>query len=136
MKLLTYLGAVPFFLAIGLDLFNYPFLGVDGTQWFITYSLVILSFMGGTLWGQVVNQSIDVKRVALASNTVTLTAWFAFLLASTQAALITFALGFIALYVLEMLVMRHVSRPHYYLGLRLRVTAFVVMAHCVMIYVV
>jgi hypothetical protein len=135
-KSLTYLGVVPFFLAIYLTLSNDTFLEVEGTQWFVTYSLVILSFMAGTLWGQAVNQSVSAKRAALASNGVTLIAWFAFLLVSAQSTLVMFALGFIALYMLERLIMHNVTRPPYYLGLRLRVTALVVLAHGVMIYLV
>lgn len=133
-KLLTYLGATPFFLAIGLRWSNQSFLGVDARQWFVTYGLVILSFMAGTLWGQVINESLKVKRIALATNAITLVAWFAFLLAGTSIVLIISALGFIALYVLELSVMSPVQRPDYYLGLRLRVTALVVLAHAIMIF--
>lgn len=131
-KLLTYLGASPFFLAIYISISNQLFLGVDGTQWFLTYGLVILSFMAGTLWGQVMRDSLKVKRIALATNAITLAAWFAFLLAAPSIALLIVALGFIALYVLELFVLSHISRPDYYIGLRLRVTALVLVAHGVM----
>lgn len=93
---------------------------------------MILSFMAGTLWGQVVNERIKVRRIALAANAITLIAWFAFLLAESSMVLIIMALGFVALYVLELLVMSHIKRPPYYLGLRLVVTALVVFAHGVM----
>ena len=131
-KLLTYLGASPFFLAIFISLSNQTFLGVDGRQWFLTYGLVILSFMAGTLWGQVVNASTRVKRIALATNVITLAAWFAFLLAGTSSVLLIIALGFIALYLLEFFAISHTQRPDYYLDLRLRVTTLVVVAHGVM----
>ena len=90
--------------------------------------------MAGTIWGQVVNASVRVKRLALASNAVTLLAWFAYLLVSTQATLVIMATGFVALYILEALIMTHVTRPDYYLGLRLRVSALVLLAHGVMLY--
>ena len=131
-KLLTYLGASPFFLAIFISLSNQTFLGVDGSKWFLTYGLIILSFMAGTLWGQVVNASTRVKRIALATNVITLAAWFAFLLAGTSSVLLIIALGFIALYLLESFAISHTQRPDYYLGLRLRVTTLVVVAHGVM----
>lgn len=135
-KLLTYLGASPFFLAIFISLSNQPFLGVEGRQWFLTYGLVILSFMAGTLWGQVVNASNRIKRIALATNAITLAAWFAFLLAGTSSVLLILALGFITLYMLEFFAISHTQRPDYYLGLRFRVTALVVLAHGIMLLVI
>ena len=135
-KLLTYLGASPFFLAIFISLSNQTFLGVDGSKWFLTYGLIILSFMAGTLWGQVVNASTQIKRIALATNAITLAAWFAFLLADLSSVLIITALGFVALYLLECFAISHTQRPDYYLDLRLRVTALVVLAHGIMFWVV
>ena len=132
-KLLTYLGAAPFFLAIYISVSNHSFLGVDATRWFLTYGLVILSFMAGSLWGQEVNASFKAKRIAFATNAITLAAWFAFLLADPAIVLIILALGFVALYVLELIVMGYIKRPDYYLALRLRVTALVVIAHGVML---
>ncbi|MGK0405562.1 MAG: hypothetical protein ACJAR6_000937 [Oleispira sp.] len=131
-KLLTYLGALPFFLAIYIGLSNQSFLNVVGIQWFLTYGLLILSFMAGTLWGQVVNQHIKVKRIALGSNAITLSAWFALLLADPAVVLIIMALGFVALYLLEAVVMSPIKRPDYYRVLRLRVTALVLVAHGLM----
>lgn len=133
-QFLTYLGAVPFYLALYLVITNQVLLGISGGHWFKTYGLVILSFMAGTIWGQVVNASVRVKRLALASNAVTLLAWFAYLLVSTQATLVIMATGFVALYILEALIMTHVTRPDYYLGLRLRVSVLVLLAHGVMLY--
>ena len=133
-QFLTYLGAVPFYLALYLVITNQVLLGISGGHWFKTYGLVILSFMAGTIWGQVVNAGVRVKRLALASNAVTLLAWFAYLLVSTQATLVIMATGFVALYILEALIMTHVTRPDYYLGLRLRVSALVLLAHGVMLY--
>ncbi len=131
-KLLTYLGATPFFLAIYLHLTQQSLLGVEAVQWFLTYGLVILSFMAGTLWGQVVNASAQVKRIALATNLITLAAWLALLLAVPVLALLIMVLGFIALYLLEWRVMDAIPRPECYLALRLRVTALVVLAHGLM----
>ena len=133
MKYLTYLGALPFFIAIWIGWSDRPLLGVAGTQWFITYALVILSFMAGTLWGQMVTVSRQVKAIALVTNLITLAAWFAYLLAAASTVLLMLALGFIALYVLEARVIQTLDRPAYYLGLRLKVTALVVLAHGLML---
>jgi hypothetical protein len=131
-KLLTYLGALPFFLAIYIGQSKQSFLDVVGIQWFLTYGLLILSFMAGTLWGQVVNGRIKVKRIALVSNAITLSAWFALLLADPAVVLIIMALGFAALCLLEAVVMSPIKRPDYYRVLRLRVTVLVVVAHGLM----
>ncbi|PWQ93369.1 DUF3429 domain-containing protein [Leucothrix arctica] len=132
--LLTYLGAAPFFLANLLELANIRLFDIDSLTWFMTYGFVILSFMAGTLWGQVVNESAVVKGVALATNGITLAAWFGYLLAVPSLGLIVSALGFVALYVLEAFVMKQMKRPDYYLDLRLRVTVLVVLAHCIMLF--
>jgi hypothetical protein len=132
-KLLTYLGALPFFLAIYISLSKQSFLDVVGIKWFLSYGLLILSFMAGTLWGQVVNQGIKIKRIALLSNGITLSAWFALLLADPAVVLIIMALGFVALYLLEAVVMSPIKRPDYYRVLRLRVTTLVVIAHGLML---
>jgi|TARA_B110000902_G_C14284447_1_gene578167 hypothetical protein len=132
--LLTYLGALPFFLAIYVRLSNNTFLGIEGIQWFVTYGLLILSFMAGTLWGQMIDQSIKVKRIAIATNAIVLAAWFAFLLADPAITLIIITAGFVVLYLLEAFVMRHLKRPDYYLTLRLRVTGLVVAAHGIMFF--
>jgi hypothetical protein len=133
-KLLTYLGALPFFLAFYIDLTNQSFLDLMGIQWFLTYGLLILSFMAGTLWGQVVNEPVKIKRIALLSNVITLSAWFAFLLADPAVVLVIMALGFVALYLLEAFVIKTIKRPDYYLALRLRVTTLVVVAHGIMFF--
>ena len=134
MKTLTYLGATPFFLALYVQLSGQSFLGVTGTQWFLSYGLVILSFMAGTLWGQVVNHSLQAKPIAVLSNIITLAAWFAFLLAGAAQAVVVIALGFSALYAVERSVLAAITRPDYYLALRLRVTALVLLAHGLMLW--
>jgi hypothetical protein len=133
-KLLTYLGALPFFLAVYIGPSNQSFLDLMGIQWFLTYGLLILSFMAGTLWGQVVNEPVKIKRIALVSNAITLSAWLAFLLADPEVVLVTMALGFVALYLLEVVIISPIKRPDYYLVLRLRVTTLVVVAHGLMLF--
>jgi hypothetical protein len=132
-KVLTYLGASPFFLAIFMSMFNSSFLGIHGLQWFLTYALVILTFMAGTLWGQVINDGVKVKSIALATNLLTLVAWLAFLLAVPSIVLLISGWGFLALYMLEVFLIKHIKRPDYYLGLRRNVTGLVLIAHAVML---
>ena len=132
-KALTFAGALPFLIALLFTFLGYEFLNVTGEQWFLTYGILILSFMAGTLWGQVVNQTTKVKAIAIATNFITLLAWFAFLLADTATVLIVNGFGFIALYLLESRLMTSVKRPSYYLPLRLQVTVIVAVAHGLMV---
>ena len=131
-KSLTYLGATPFFIALWFSWADQPFLGVMGAHWFISYALIILSFMAGTLWGQMVTASRHIKAIALATNCIVFAAWFAYLLAAVAVVLLILALGFIGLYLLEARVLKRLDRPAYYLDLRLKVTALVVCAHVLM----
>jgi hypothetical protein len=133
-KLLTYLGTLPFFLAIYMNLSDQVLFGSDGTRWFITYGLVILSFMAGTLWGQMLNESGRVKSIPAATNVITLIAWFTYLLADSPIVLMTIAFGFVVLYLIELLVISPSKRPVYYIELRLRVTALVLLAHVFMLF--
>ncbi|PWQ96468.1 DUF3429 domain-containing protein [Leucothrix pacifica] len=133
-KLLTYLGAAPFFLAAGLSFAGNTFLGVTASQWFLSYGLVILSFMAGTLWGQVINEQSHIKAIAIATNAITLAAWFTFLLGSPSLTLVMVALGFVALYLLEATFMKPLNKPSYYLSLRRNVTTLVVIAHGLMLW--
>ncbi|RVU86475.1 DUF3429 domain-containing protein [Leucothrix sargassi] len=135
-KSLTYLGAAPFFLAVALKVTGNTFLGVEAHQWFLSYGLLILSFMAGTLWGQALNDDKRVKAIAITSNAITLLAWFAFLLGALSVAIVVLALGFIALYALEATLMQRLNKPRYYLALRRNVTALVVVAHGIMFFLV
>ena len=56
------------------------------------------------------------------------------LLADPAIVLTIITAGFVMLYALEVFVMRHLERPDYYLTLRLRVTALVVVAHGIMFF--
>ena len=131
-KCLTYLGATPFFLSILVSLTSKTFLGVEAVQWFLSYGLVILSFMAGTLWGQVLNQKGHIKTIAVATNAITLAAWIIFLLGASSLAVLVVALGFFGLYLLEAMLMKPLKRPDYYLSLRRNVTVLVVLAHGVL----
>lgn len=135
-KTLTYMGALPFYLALLLYLTDQIFLGVESVNWFLSYGLVILSFMAGTLWGQVIRSddkgSCTTMAIVVISNFITLVAWVIFLLAQLSTAIVLITLGFIALYVAEVFLLKSNKQPSYYLSLRLKVTSLVVLAHAIM----
>jgi hypothetical protein len=96
LQVLPILGALPFIfgaLALTFGMNSLPVIG--STQTFTaSYGLAILSFMSGVLWGQAIAGMADIKALLIASNIVTLSAWFGYLLLNTAG----FALLLIALF--------------------------------------
>ena len=126
MVVLGYTGLVPFFgFCMGAWwLTDWP--AALSRQGFIIYSLGILSFLGGTLWGRVQGlESANIARL-LVSNGVVLFAVVAVLTAQAWLASVALMAGYLALlwYERESEVL-----PEWYATMRLRLTAGVVLAH-------
>ena len=81
---LGYLGVIPFVVAALFALFDLSLLGFDPRQVFIAYSAVILSFLGGIMWGRVLGlpDHRAVRCLLLLSNAIALTSFAALLLAA------------------------------------------------------
>ena len=128
---LTLSGALPFVacaacLVIGVT--DVPLFGNVQTL-LASYAIVILSFMSGVHWGQ--HLHIDAtagQRLALISNVITLSGWFAYLLAPFGVTLITCAIGFILLLMIDVRLRTSGHLTASYLGLRVIVTGIVVMS--------
>lgn len=77
-RLLTLAGTAPFIFAAsalaGGDA-QLPIVALDSQLWLSSYTLLIVSFMAGTLWS---SQS-DCRRVALLSNVIALCSWASYL---------------------------------------------------------
>ena len=71
------LGFIPFAVTTGLALSDRLLFGQDPRMVFITYSVVILSFLGGVLWGRTLQRPDDRlgRGLLIASNAVALMAW-------------------------------------------------------------
>ena len=78
---LAWLGLLPFIIALAMQFLHWKVLAVEGILLFISYSVVILSFLAGTLWGQS-NHSLHSKHqhLIIFSNIWALISWFALLL--------------------------------------------------------
>ena len=123
---LGYAGLLPFygFLAGAWLLSDWP--GAVSVQGFVIYSLGILCFLAGTLWGRV--QSVEEPQMVrlLISNGVVLFAVAAVLIAKAWLAAVALMGGYLALLWYE----RGVENlPAWYAAMRRNLTLGVVLAH-------
>jgi len=131
---LAWSGSLPFVAAVVLQYLNTPLFNLPAHTWFTTYSLVILSFMAGALWGHGMLHAQSNRRAAclLISNVVVISAWLAFLLAPVVLMLVIAMLGFIVIWICELAWGELGSIAKHYLVLRTRVTAWVLVLHACM----
>ena len=102
---------------------------------FIGYSAVILAFLGGSMWGRVLelHDSRKVLAILVFSNLIALLGWISFYvsIAAFKAAVGSLAVGFILMFLAErrysVLMFAGVNRA--YLDLRTTLTALVVILH-------
>lgn len=135
MAKLGYMGLVPFLFGLLLSLTDSQFLGLSGETLFITYSVVILSFLSGILWGSGIEnfESQSSNKALILSNVIVLFAWLAVLLEEQKEFLTTLILiiGYIAVWRAERS-MREENQsegPDGYFDMRTRLTSSVVLMH-------
>ncbi|CAK2730931.1 DUF3429 domain-containing protein [Vibrio crassostreae] len=135
MAKLGYMGLIPFLFGLLLSLTDSQLLSLSGETLFITYSVVILSFLSGILWGNGIenfeNQSSN--KALVLSNVIVLASWLAVLLGEQQEFLTTLILiiGYIAVWRAER-TMREENQsqgPDGYFDMRTRLTSSVVLMH-------
>ena len=75
------LGLIPFIAGLILSAGQNDILGISGEAIFITYSLAILCFLAGAVWGQVlkVQFSHAHQRILIITNILVVIGWAAFL---------------------------------------------------------
>ena len=131
--LLAYLGLLPFVAGALMDLVGWSLPGLPSFIIFATYSAIILSFLGGTLWGQVLPQIESRVALLIVSNVAALLAWAGLLLIFLlgKFALVLLLLGYLLVLLFEVIHKDSLSGViHWkYLTLRIRVTAAVVILH-------
>ena len=123
---LGYAGLLPFygFLAGAWFLEDWP--GAVSVQGFVIYSLGILCFLGGTIWGRVQSEHEPVVARLLISNGLVLFAVAAVLTAKAWLAAIALMSGY-----LELLWFERGAEilPDWYAAMRRNLTLGVVLAH-------
>mgnify|MGYP001039077182 FL=1 len=135
MAKLGYMGLIPFLFGLLLSLTDSQFLGLSGETLFITYSVVILSFLSGILWGNGIEnfESQSSNKALILSNVIVLVAWLAVQLGEQKEFLTTLILiiGYIAVWRAERS-MREENQsegPDGYFDMRTRLTSSVVLMH-------
>lgn len=123
---LTLAGAIPFALPALLYLLGISQLPMLGALKTVvgSYGLVILSFMAGVHWGQVINRP-HWHQLLIVSNMITLSGWFAFLTANTTLLWCVLITGFCALLLVDRRLLSAGLITQAYWRLRVVVTAIV-----------
>jgi hypothetical protein len=128
---LGYLGLAPFVFCLFLPKLTSDFLGVAADKAFIYYSVVILSFLSGTLWK--VPSKVITNKPYLASNLLCLFA-YACLFLPIKLSLILLPVGYMGLLVTDYFEYEQKSKyPLTYYNLRVFLTIFVVILHVMML---
>lgn len=137
-SLLTYAGAIPFAIALYLEYNQQSLLGLQGDIWFISYGLVIVSFMAGSVWGHSLLHAEKRRRpfILISTNILTLSAWFCYLLATPITSLAINGLVLLALVALELRWSGLGTVAGYYLLLRARITLLVLTMHVLMLAII
>lgn len=136
-KILTYLGAIPFLIALVIACFSHFNLqDVFGTEIRFarfksymmahTYGAVIVAFLAGIQWGVSLNQDTN-RQYFIISNVLALMAWFSLFAFASFAGVLTILVAFILALVID----RHAYRadviPEWFWHLRVKVTSLVVL---------
>ena len=135
MAKLGYMGLIPFLFGLLLSLTDSQVFSLSGETLFITYSVVILSFLSGILWGNGIEnfESQSSNKALILSNVIVLAAWLAVLLGEQQEFLTTLILilGYIAVWRAErsMREENQIQGPDGYFDMRTRLTSSVVLMH-------
>jgi len=139
--LLGSLGFLPFAFSAWLEAAGSQFLSIEPRLIFASYSAIILTFLGGALWGRALTFQFDIAGVGLllASNFLALLAWVVLLWSPDSILSFLFLMsGFIVVSVLEFrnrdLLFRELptSVRASYLRLRALLTGLVLLAHIIM----
>ncbi|WP_187424839.1 DUF3429 domain-containing protein [Marinomonas sp. IMCC 4694] len=135
--LLGSLGVIPFATATYLNWQNETFLGWSGHELFSTYSAMILSFLSGALWGQLVHKQVSTfgKWLLLSTKLIALAAWLALLMHTTALAIALLLLGFMSIFWLEVRANTLIQPSHsHYFNMRFVITLVVCVLHLLMLY--
>ena len=110
---------------------------MDPKKIFVGYSVVILAFLSGSLWGKVLDQadSIPSKVILVTSNLIALLGWASIGLSNYSLVIATLGLGYILILSLEYrfagLLFGDIS--HTYFKLRFKLTGIVLLIHVLMV---
>ncbi len=127
--ILTYAGAVPFVISLLMMWLGLSLWMVPASKLFLSYSAVINAFMAGSMWGRLLREEANTQQAVLAvvSNALALIGWAALALDSGVHASVVLLFSYLLILIID--VLNRASLPDYYLPLRLKITAAVVLLH-------
>ncbi|MBR7889059.1 DUF3429 domain-containing protein [Marinomonas sp. A79] len=135
--ILGVLGIIPFAAATYISWNNHTFLGFSGFTLFSTYSAVILSFLSGALWGQLIHKDISPlgRFLFISSNVLALAAWASLLIHIPSLSIALLLLGFMSVFWVEARTLVLIRSPNArYLNMRFVITIIVCVLHLAMLY--
>ena len=136
---LGYAGLVPFCAAVWASYAELSVGAWSASHLFLSYSVIILSFLAGVLWGKAkeLEESNVSRSLLIVSNLFALTAWLAVLLGRNylSAGLAVSMTGFILVYLVEYKTQGSLPQgmDSAYLKFRLTLTSVVCLSHLLII---
>ena len=133
------LGLVPFIAGLALSARQHDIIGISGEAIFTTYSLAILCFLAGAVWGQVLKVPFSHahQRILVITNILVVFGWAALLISQKFYVLsvIALTLGFAGVFFLEFnfLKLSTTRQDRQYARLRIILTSLVIAAHSGMV---
>ena len=129
------LGLIPFITGLVLSAGQHDVIGISGEAIFITYSLAILCFLAGAVWGQVLKVPFSHahQRILIITNILVVIGWTAFLTSQNFYVLsvIVLTFGFAGVFFLEfnLFKLSTTRQDRQYARLRVILTGLVIAAH-------
>ena len=129
------LGLLPFIAGLILSATQHDIIGISGEAIFITYSLAILCFLAGAVWGQVLKVPFSHahQRILIITNLLVVIGWTAFLTSQKfyVLSITVLNLGFAGVFFLEfnLFKLSTTRQDRQYARLRVILTGFVIAVH-------
>jgi hypothetical protein len=137
MATLAVLGIFPFLFATYLSLVNGSFLGKSGVTLFATYAAVILSFVGGTMWGRLIElpESRNGAKLLICSFVTVFFAWVSLLLKTPELSVVLLLLSLITIFWIDARWLKHANNAKpYYTSLNFGLTSVTSIMHLLVLY--
>lgn len=136
---LIFAGSVPFIFGLICFVFGIESLPILGktTDFFASYSLAIVSFLSGSLWGQhIANEFSRGTFLQILSNVIVVIAWFAFLTLDFKPLLAVYGAVFLLLLIVDAWLYHLAFISTKYFKARCWITALVLLVFCINWFVV
>ncbi len=125
MKILTYLGSIPFLFGTVSYYFQVKS-NIDFQYFVLSYSAIILSFLGGIHWGYALAKNKSATFHIAWSNIVALTAWFALLMLDESQVLWVLIIAFGSCFIVDFILAKKKSFPDWFISLRFKISIIVI----------